>query len=162
VPLPPLAEQHQIVAEVERYLSVIQQAEVAIETSLKRIERARQSILERAFSGRLVPQDPHDEPASVLLERIQEERTRRVVDGKQRSRNGGVKVARGKKTKEQEFVPQWQLLRDAQQSGSIDGSLGNAGAHEDGAADNSEIGPDKMDKEELGDLVQMPLLSLWD
>ena len=74
IPLPPLAEQHRIVAEVERRLSVIQQAETAVETSLKRAERLRQSILKRAFSGQLVPQDPNDEPAAVLLARIQAER----------------------------------------------------------------------------------------
>jgi len=161
-PLPPLAEQQQIVAEVERRLSIIEQAQVAIETSLKRIERARQSILERAFSGRLVPQDPHDEPASVLLERIQEERGRRVAEGKLRGKNGGVKAARVRKTKEEDFVPQWQLLRDAKQPGSIDGSLGNASADEDGAAERREMGQGEMGKGEVGDLVQMPLLSLWD
>ncbi|HEY4032670.1 MAG TPA: restriction endonuclease subunit S, partial [Ktedonobacteraceae bacterium] len=161
LPFPPLAEQQQIVAEIERRLSVIEQAEVAIEASLKHIERARQSILEMAFSGRLVPQDPNDEPASVLLERIQEERGKRLAEGKLRGKNGGVKAGRARKTKEQDFVPQWQLLRDTQPSGLVDGSLSNAGAHEDGAAEKGEVGPDKVDKEELGDLVQMPLL-LWD
>ena len=74
IPLPPLAEQHRIVAEVERRLSVVQQAEAAVEVGLKRAERLRQSILKQAFSGKLVPQDPNDEPASVLLERIRAER----------------------------------------------------------------------------------------
>ena len=74
IALPPLAEQRRIVAEVERRLSVIQQAETAVEASLKRAERLRQSILKRAFSGQLVPQDPNDEPAAVLLTRIQAER----------------------------------------------------------------------------------------
>ncbi len=74
VPLPPLAEQHRIVAEVERRLSVIQQAETAVEASLRRAERLRQSILKRAFCGELAPQDPDDEPASVLLERIRAQR----------------------------------------------------------------------------------------
>ena len=74
IPLPPLAEQHRIVAEVERRLSVIQQAETAVETSLRRAERLRQSILKQAFSGQLVPQDPNDEPAAALLARIQAER----------------------------------------------------------------------------------------
>ena len=74
IPIPPLAEQHRIVAEVERRLSVIQQAEAVVEASLKRAGRLRQSILKRAFSGKLVPQDPADEPASALLERIRAER----------------------------------------------------------------------------------------
>ena len=74
MPLPPLAEQHRIVVEVERRLSVVQQAEATVEASLLRAERLRQSILKQAFSGRLVPQDPEDEPASVLLERIRAER----------------------------------------------------------------------------------------
>ena len=74
VPLPPLAEQRRIVAEVERRLSVVQQAEATVEASLARAERLRQSILKQAFSGKLVPQDPGDEPASALLERIRAER----------------------------------------------------------------------------------------
>ena len=74
VPLPPIAEQRRIVAEIERRLTVIQQAEAAVEANLARAERLRQSILKQAFSGKLVPQDPNDEPASALLERIRAER----------------------------------------------------------------------------------------
>ena len=74
VPLPPLAEQRRIVAEVERRLSVAQKAEASIEANLRRVERLRQSILKQAFSGKLVPQDRNDEPASALLERIRVER----------------------------------------------------------------------------------------
>ena len=74
VPLPPLVEQHRIVAEVERRLSVVDEMEAVIAANLKRAERLRQTILERAFEGKLVPQDPSDEPASVLLERIRVER----------------------------------------------------------------------------------------
>ena len=74
IPLSPLAEQHRIVAEVDRRLSVVQQTEAAVEANLTRAERLRQSILKQAFSGKLVPQDPNDEPASVLLERIRAER----------------------------------------------------------------------------------------
>ncbi len=74
IPFPPLAEQRRIVAEVERRLSVVQQAEATVEASLGRAERLRQSILKQAFSGKLVPQDPDDEPASALLERIKAER----------------------------------------------------------------------------------------
>ena len=74
VPIPPLPEQRRIVAEVERRLSAIQQAEATVEANLTRAERLRQSILKQAFSGKLVPQDPNDEPASTLLDRIRAER----------------------------------------------------------------------------------------
>ena len=72
--LPPLDEQREIVAEVERRLSILQDVEAEVETNLKRASRLRQSILKKAFEGNLVPQDPTDEPASELLERIRAER----------------------------------------------------------------------------------------
>ena len=84
IPLPPLAEQRRIVAEVERRLSVIQQAEATVEASLARAGRLRQSILKQAFSGKLVPQDPGDEPASALLERIRAERAAAQADASSR------------------------------------------------------------------------------
>ena len=74
IPLPPLAEQRRIVEEVERSLSIVQQSEAAVEATLKRAEQLRQSILKQAFSGQLIPQNPDDEPASKLLERIRAER----------------------------------------------------------------------------------------
>lgn len=74
ISLPPLREQRRIVAEVERRLSVVDELGIAIEHSLRRAERLRQSVLKRAFEGKLVTQDPTDEPASVLLDRIRSER----------------------------------------------------------------------------------------
>ena len=74
VPLPPIAEQNRVVAEVDRRLSGIQTAEAAVDANLKRAERLRRAILKSAFEGRLVPQDPDDEPASLLLARIKAER----------------------------------------------------------------------------------------
>lgn len=70
IPLPPLAEQEAIVLEVEARLSDVTAAEAVVNANLTRAARLRQSILKEAFAGRLVPQDPADEPAAVLLERI--------------------------------------------------------------------------------------------
>jgi type I restriction enzyme S subunit len=58
-PLPPLPEQHRIVAEVERRLSVISELEGTVAANLARAGRLRQAVLKRAFEGRLVGQDAH-------------------------------------------------------------------------------------------------------
>jgi type I restriction enzyme S subunit len=55
VPLPPLAEQHRIVAEVDRRLSVLDALDASIDANLARCARLRQAVLKRAFEGRLVP-----------------------------------------------------------------------------------------------------------
>ena len=77
-PLPPLPEQQAIVSEVESRLSVTDEVEKTIAVELKRAEQLRQSILKKAFSGELAPQDPNDEPASVLLERIKAEKSQHI------------------------------------------------------------------------------------
>ena len=84
VPIPSLIEQEQIVSELERHLSVADAIEVTLDAELKRAERLRQSILKQAFSGKLVPQNPKDEPASVLLEKIQEEKEHQQPKPKKR------------------------------------------------------------------------------
>ena len=75
LPLPSFSEQKAIVSEIERRLSVADEVEKTVAAELKRAEQLRQSILKKAFSGGLVPQDPNDEPASVLLERIRAEKS---------------------------------------------------------------------------------------
>jgi type I restriction enzyme, S subunit len=74
-PLPPMKEQHRIVAEVERRLSVVAAMEATVAANLARAGRLRQAVLKRAFEGRLVAQDAGDESAEVLLARIQTART---------------------------------------------------------------------------------------
>ena len=72
VPLPPLAEQAEIVREVEARISTLDNLETTLSAELKRAERLRQSLLHRAFTGRLVPQQATDEPAAALLARLRE------------------------------------------------------------------------------------------
>lgn len=74
LPLCPLKEQQKIIKEIESRLSVCDNIEESIRNALKQAEALRQSILKQAFEGRLVPQDPNEEPVSVLLERIRAER----------------------------------------------------------------------------------------
>jgi len=75
-PLPRLAVLRRIVAEVERRLSIEDGVKKTVGQSLAQAERLRQSILKKAFEGRLVAQDASEEPAGVLLERIRQEKAR--------------------------------------------------------------------------------------
>ena len=74
VPLCSLPEQQEIVRVLDEQFEAIERNERELDAALKRSEALRQSILKRAFSGRLVPQDPADEPASALLARLRSER----------------------------------------------------------------------------------------
>ena len=73
IPIPPLLEQHKIVEEIERRFSTTDNVTNTVNQGLEQSERLRQSILKRAFQGKLVPQDPADEPAEVMLKRIKNE-----------------------------------------------------------------------------------------
>ena len=87
MPLPPSVEQRRIVAEVERQFSFIEACDRAIDAGLARSAALRRSLLKVAFEGRLVAQDPWDEPASMLLERIRAERaTSEPVTSRRRRR----------------------------------------------------------------------------
>ena len=85
-PLPPLAEQKRIVAKIEELLPKVEKYGKA-QDELNKLneelpERLKKSVLQEAIEGRLVPQDPNEEPASVLLQKIREEKQQLVKEGK--------------------------------------------------------------------------------
>jgi type I restriction enzyme S subunit len=96
IPIPPLAEQPKIVAQVGASLKMVEDYGV-LENSRESLDsnlsdRLRKSVLQQAVQGKLVPQDPDDEPASVLLERIRAERRKLVAAGKAKAPKGGESV----------------------------------------------------------------------
>ena len=85
-PLPPAREQREVVKSVEEQISSLDQTGKDSEALIVRSARLRQSILKRAFEGKLVPQDPTDEPAGELLARIRAERAAQSVVGRGRGK----------------------------------------------------------------------------
>ena len=86
IPLPPLVEQKRIVAKIEELDPLVKRYDKA-ETELSNLnesfpEQLKKSILQYAIQGKLVPQDPNDEPADVLYEKIQSEKRRLIKEGK--------------------------------------------------------------------------------
>jgi type I restriction enzyme S subunit len=74
IPWPPLEEQEEIVRRVENLFQKCDQIEARYQTAKAYTDKLTQAILAKAFRGELVPQDPNDEPAEVLLERIKAEK----------------------------------------------------------------------------------------
>ena len=74
VPIPPIEEQKEIVNRIEKLFKAIDLIEQEHQKASKLLDRLEQATLSKAFRGELVPQDPNDEPAAVLLERIQSDR----------------------------------------------------------------------------------------
>lgn len=86
IPITSIEEQNKIIQEIESRLSVCDKIEESIEQGMQQAEALRQSILKKAFEGKLVPQDPNDEPASVLLERIKAERQKAQPENKTKTK----------------------------------------------------------------------------
>lgn len=70
LPLPPVADQARLVQEVAQNLSIAESLATAVDHALRRSGQLRRAVLERAFTGQLTPQDPSDEPAALLMERV--------------------------------------------------------------------------------------------
>lgn len=102
-PLPPLDEQQEIVRRASTLFTYGDRLEARYQNALKRVEQLTPALLATAFRGELVPQDPNDEPASVLLKRIQSEKSRIESDQKT------IRTVR-RKTKEEPKVPVRQSL----------------------------------------------------
>ena len=86
MPIPPLSEQYRIVKQIKDVLPLIEEYSV-LQVSINKLNtellgRIRKAILQEAIQGKLVPQNPNDEPASSLLQRIKEEKIRLVKEGK--------------------------------------------------------------------------------
>ena len=82
VPVPPIKEQKRIVDSIDSVLSLIEQIESHKQNLSLQIDNIKSKILDLAIRGKLVPQDPNDEPASVLLERIRVEKEELIKQGK--------------------------------------------------------------------------------
>jgi len=99
IPLAPLAEQQEIVRRVESLFKLADQLEGRYQKAKSYVDKLTQSILAKAFRGELVAQDPNDEPASVLLERIKQEKEAATTE-KTRKVSVKSKVANKKESKE--------------------------------------------------------------
>ena len=82
LPLPPFSEQKRIVVQIDSLLKCLEEINQESETLEKSLTLAKQKILDLAISGKLVPQDPNDEPASELLKKIKAEKETLIKSGK--------------------------------------------------------------------------------
>ncbi|MGI2906819.1 restriction endonuclease subunit S [Tolypothrix sp. VBCCA 56010] len=101
IPVAPQSEQKEIIKRVDSLLEVASQIEASYQQVITYLDQLDQSILAKAFRGELVPQDPNDEPASVLLERIRAERDKLQTKTAKKSTTK-TSTRRTKKTQQQE------------------------------------------------------------
>ena len=87
IPLPPLSEQHRIVSVIETAFALIDEIEANKQSLTQYIKQTKSKVLDLAICGKLVPQDPNDEPASVLLEHIRSTQKTQMNTDKKISEN---------------------------------------------------------------------------
>jgi len=95
VRLPDLQEQYEIVRRTDALFSFVDRLELRAKSALTQVERLTPTLLAKAFSGELVPQDPNDEPASALLERIRNQRVYKTA--KEKEKGSKVTIRKTKK-----------------------------------------------------------------
>lgn len=104
IPLPPLTEQHRIVSAIESAFAVIDDIECNKVDLHSVVAVAKAKVLSLAIQGKLVSQDPNDEPASVLLERIQTERETLIKTGKIKRNKNESTITRSRDNSKYENV----------------------------------------------------------
>lgn len=120
VSLPSLTEQAEIVRRVEALFSIADRAEARYREALRAFDSLTPALLQKAFRGELVPQDPNDEPASVLLERI---RAQRAASGEKRGRGAGQPKAQAAAAAEGEPVKRRGRPRKVAQAQSVEEAI---------------------------------------
>lgn len=108
-PIAPLEEQQEIVNRVQHLFKIADRIEQRYQKAKNHVDQLTQSILAKAFRGELVPQDPNDEPASVLLERIRTEREKREAEAKTTKKSTSKKGGRRTKKAEPQELEAIQL-----------------------------------------------------
>lgn len=110
VPVPPVEEQKRIVDNIDSVLSLIEQIESHKQSLSSQIDNIKSKILDLAIHGKLVPQDPNDEPASVLLERIRAEKEELIKQGKIKRDKKESVIFKGDDNSYYQDLPQnWQV-----------------------------------------------------
>ena len=109
--LPPLNEQQRILNAIHNANSLIESIEKSKDNLIRDIDRTKTKILDLAIRGKLVPQDPNDEPASVLLERIQAEKEELIKQGKIKRNKKESVIFKGDDNSYYQDLPEmWELV----------------------------------------------------
>ena len=162
VPLPPETEMIRIADEVDRRLSILEELEVQVNEDLSRSDRLRQAILTRAFKGKLVPQDPNDEPATMLLARIATEVAPRLLTPALGPRRKGeiLSMSRSNEKKQLSIV---EALRDTKSGMAPEVLLSATGRNADSIDEfyaelKTQVGSGLVEEIRSGDKITVRLV----
>jgi type I restriction enzyme S subunit len=126
-PLPPAAEQAEVTAVMEAAAERVDTLAESVAEAMLACNELDQSILSKAFRGELVPQDPNDEPATVLLDRIRAERAKHIEAGKKPKPSRSSKMARSSRLPANVLRPLREVLAECGKPMSPEELLGAAG-----------------------------------